>query len=334
MIELARGNDVGLILAIATFTGAFAILLKSADYFVSGAVGISDIFRIPKVVVGIVLVGLATSSPELAVSVQAAYLGHPEIALGNGIGSVVANNGLALALAAMVASSIVVDRRILKSFALFLICVAFLSYILALNAFIARIEGLLLLSLLAGYYYYLVRKGGSDRRQRARKTEASDQKEKATSDPKLKRIVFLFIIGAAGVIVSSRLIIWSSLWIAEFFKVPEVILGLTMIAVGTSLPEISTAIVSVRKGHGELAVGNVLGADILNILLIIGAAATVNPIRVNPRTITFAYPWMLFVVVVMVLLMRHRYKLTRIKGVLLLLLYAVYLFQLVKWVQG
>jgi len=317
---------MGVISAAIIFAGAFAILWKSADFFVDGAVGIADTFGIPKIVVGIVLVSLATSLPEFSVSVQAAYLGHPEIALGNAVGSVMANAGLALAVAAIIGVCIAVDRHILKNYGIFLIISAFISYAFAFDAFIGRIEGILLLFLLAGYYYYLIKKETSKRRQEVRKG--------GFSDPKLKRILFFFIIGIVGVIISSRLIIWSGLWIAKILGVPEIIIGLTVIAIGTSLPEISTAIASTLKGHGEIAIGNILGANVLNILWIIGTAATVRPIRVNPRTIAFAYPWMLLVVVAMVLLMRHRHQLTRKKGVLLMGLYGIYFYQVVRWIRG
>jgi len=317
---------MSVIAAALIFAGALAILLKSAGFFVDGAVGIADIFRIPKIVVGIVLVSLATTLPEFSVSVQAAYLGHPEIALGNAVGSVMADEGLALAAAAIIGVSIAVDRHILKNFGIFLIISAFISYAFAFDAFIGRTEGILLVLLLAGYYYYLIRRETSKRTQEVRK--------EGSSDPKLKRILTFFIIGAVGVIVSSRLVLWSGLWIAKIFGVPEIIIGLTMIAIGTSLPEISTAITSALKGHGEIAIGNVLGADVLNILWIIGTAATVRPIRVNPRTIAFAYPWMLLVVIAMVLLMRHRHQLTRKKGLLLMGLYGIYFYQMARWIHG
>ena len=317
---------MSVIVAVLIFAAALAILLKSANFFVDGAVGIANIFGIPKIVIGIVLVSLATTLPEFSVSVQAAYLGHPEIALGNAVGSVMADEGLALSLAAIIGISIAVDRNILKSFGFFLIGSAFISYAFAFDAFIGRIEGILLISLLAGYYYYLIRKGMPK--------SAQQRQKKSLSHPKLKRILVFFLIGGAGVIVSSRLVIWSGLSIAKIFGVPEIIIGMTMIAIGTSLPEISTAIVSAVKGHGEIAIGNILGADVLNLLWIIGAAAIVNPIRVNPRTIAFAYPWMIIVVVTMVILMWHRHQLTRKKGILLMALYAIYFFQMARWIHG
>lgn len=316
---------MSVIAVVIIFASAFAILWKSAAFIVDGAIGIADIFRIPKIVVGIVLVSLATALPEFSVSVQAAYLGHSEIALGNVVGSVIANAGLALAAAAIIGVSIAVDRHILKNHGIFLIISAFVSYVFVFDAYIGRIEGILLLLLLAVYYYYLIRKEVSKRTQEVRKG--------GSSDPKLRRILTFFIIGIVGVIISSRLIIWSGLWIAKIFRVPEVIIGLSMIAVGTSLPEISTAIVSALKGHGEIAIGNILGANVLNILWILGTAATISPIRiVNPRTIAFAYPWMLLVVVAMVLLMWHRHELTRKKGILLMGFYGIYFYQIVRWI--
>lgn len=317
---------MSVVVAALIFAAALAILVKSANFFVDGAVGIANIFGIPKIVIGIVLVSLATTLPEFSVSVQSAYLGHPEIALGNAVGSVMADEGLALSLAAIIGISIAVDKNILKSFGFFLIGSAFISYAFAFDAFIGRIEGILLISLLAGYYYYLIRRGMPKSAQEHQKT--------SLSHPKLKKILVFFIIGAAGVIVSSRLVIWSGLSIAKIFGVPEIIIGLTMIAIGTSLPEISTAITSAVKGHGEIAIGNILGADVLNLLWIIGAAAIVNPIRVNPRTIAFAYPWMIILVVTMVILMWHRHQLTRKKGILLVGLYVIYFSQLARLIHN
>ena len=325
---------MGIVLISVIFVGASALLLKSAGYFVDGAVGIADVLRIPKVLVGLVLVSLATASPEFAVSVQAAYLGHPEIALGNGVGSVIANSGVALALAAIAGYSIAVEKRILKRSAIFLVCVALLSYGFTFDSLIGRVEGVVLISLLAGYYWYLARRKISSERLAPWKVTTPHSTNAPRSPWSLTRIVGLFIVGAAGVVVSSRLILWSGLRIGEFLRLPEMLMGMTVIAVGTSLPEIGTAIVSARRGHGEIAIGNILGANILNILLVIGTAAVISPIRVEPLAIVFAYPWMLFMIAVMILLMWHRYHITWKKGVILLILYAVYLFQAARWIPG
>ena len=311
--------------AFFIFLVAFAILLKSADWFVDGAVGLAHLFHFPKMLVGIVLMGLATTSPELAVSVMSAYRGHSGVALGNAIGSVIADDGLALALAAIIASQIAVDRRLLKSVGVFLIAVFALSFLLAYDAEVTRIEGIILVVLLVLYFAYLA----WDERRRRTDPSPLIEAEPDVSRLGMGKIILYFLGGAIGVIISSHLIVESGLAIAKYFHLPEIVIGLTLIALGTSLPEVSTAIVAARKGHAEIAVGNILGADILNVLLIIGASATVNPIQVEPKDIRFAYPWAFLIVTVMLLCMRHRHTLTRKKGILLLGLYGIYLVQVV-----
>ena len=309
---------MGIGLSFLVFSGAFALLLKSAGWFVEGAVGLAERFRVSKTAVGVVLVGLATTSAELAVSVQAAWLGHPEIALGNGVGSVVADDGLVLAVGVLLAGSVAVDRRILRSISPFLLGGFGLSFLFARDFHISRPEGLVLVLLLVGYYAYIVRAG--------KKGKLGVPLDAAEAPMALGKVLLLFSGGAAGVLVSSYLVIESGLDIAKFLGIPEVVIGLTMIALGTSLPELSTAIAAARKGHAEVSVGNILGADVLNILLIIGSAALVNPITVEPETIRFSYPWAFLVVITMLVLMRHRYRLTRAKAVLLLSLYGAFIF--------
>jgi len=248
---------------------SFAILFKCADYFVAGAVGIAQVTRIPKMVVGIVLVGLATTAPEFGVSVQAAFLGHPEIALGNAIGSVICDDG--------------VER----------------------NVSIA-----------------------------SQKNQHQEEEEKAhplsLKISLLKKPIFLFIAGICGVILSSRIVIWASIRIAQHFSLSETVIGLTIIAIGTSLPEISTCITAARKGEGEIAVGDIIGADILNILWIIGVSSIVNPIKVDLEVINFTFPYMILIVTVMLVSMRLGCRLTKGKGILLLGLYGLYLFLTLK----
>ncbi|RLI15222.1 MAG: hypothetical protein DRO43_01795 [Candidatus Hecatellales archaeon] len=307
-------------IAFIIFIVAFVFLFKSADFFVDGAVGLAYLLSLPRVVIGIVIVGFCTTLPEFAVSVQSAFLGHPEIALGNAVGSVVADDTFALALGALLAPTILIDKRVLKKFGIFLVSVAFFSYFLAFDAEVSRVEGLILASLLVFYYFYLI------------KTERNSKVEEDGKGRRLsvKRILICFILGAAGVIVSSRLVIDSAIFIAAYFGVPEVVIGLTAIALGTSLPETFTVVVSARKGYGDIAVGNILGADVLNILWILGISALVNPIKVAPSTIAFSYPWMLLVVSTMLILMRFKYRLTKWKGGILFTLYVIYLYQLIS----
>jgi cation:H+ antiporter len=307
---------------------SFAVLFKCADLFVSGAVGIAHVTRIPKMVVGIVLVGLATTAPEFGVSVQASFLGHPEIALGNAIGSVICDDGLALALAAVFsASAIMVNCRLLRTAAVFLLSIDVMAYLLARNGTVGRLEGIVFIFILCLYYIYIIRKRDS---RLVEEKAIPPREEKADQPPKavfsVKRSLVLFLIGIAGVAISSRVVIWASINIAQHFSISETIIGLTIIAIGTSLPEISTCITAALRGEGEIAVGDIIGADILNILWIIGVSSIANPITVDLEVINFTFPYMILIVAVMLVSVHIGCRLTKAKGAVLFALYILYFF--------
>lgn len=307
---------------------SFAVIFKCADFFVSGAVGIAQVTRIPKMVVGIVLVGLATTAPEFGVSVQAAFLGHPEIALGNAIGSVICDDGLALALAAVFsASAIMVNCRLLRTAAVFLLSIDVMAYLLARNGTVGRLEGIVFVFILFLYFIYIIRKRDS---RLVEEKAIPPREEKADQPPKavfsVKRSLVLFLIGIAGVAISSRVVIWASVNIAQHFSISETIIGLTIIAIGTSLPEISTCITAARRGEGEIAVGDIIGADILNILWIIGVSSIANPITVDLEVINFTFPFMILIVTVMLVSVHIGCRLTKAKGAVLFALYILYFF--------
>jgi len=303
---------------------SFFVLTKSADYLVDGSVAIAYRFNIPKMIIGIVLVGVATTTPEFTVSLISALKGYPEIALGNALGSVIADDALALALGMIVAPTfIAVDSKILKGAGIFLLVVDVIVFLLALNGVISRLEGGFLILFLIGYFSWIVI--NEKRRRNSGVSPVVNEEVMEHAGGALLPHILKFIGGVAGVIIASRVLVDSSIWIAEYFEVPQVIIGLTMVAIGTSLPEIATSINAARKGHGDLAFGDIIGADILNILLIVGSASLANPIRVDKKIIYFAFPAMIIVVVTMLLFARHKYRLTRFKGVILLGMYVVYL---------
>ncbi|MBN2246585.1 MAG: calcium/sodium antiporter, partial [Candidatus Aminicenantes bacterium] len=278
---------------------SFAILFKSADFFVSGASNIAVCLNIPKMVIGIVLVSLATTAPEFAVSVQAAFLNHPEIALGNAIGSVICDDGIALALAAIIAPvAIVINCKMLKIAGVFLLSIDIIGYLMAKNGTVGREEGAFFVILLVAYFWIILK-------SKKIRTYAYSQIPDVNSDPelcelplktRLKKPILLFSLGLIGVILTSRIVLESSIKIAEHFNISETIIGLTVIAIGTSLPEISTCITAALKQEGEIAVGNIIGADILNVLWIIGVSAMVNPITVDKDIINFSFPFMILIV--------------------------------------
>ena len=278
---------------------SFAILFKSAGFFVEGALSIARVLNISKMVVGIVFVGMATTAPEFGASIIAAILGHPEIALGNAIGSVICDDGVALALAAIVApTAILINCRILKTAGLFLISIDILAYILARNGTIGRMEGVLFLIILCFYFIFVLRKQRYSVRKDDKERDSLSEKEENPPASKLallRKPIFLFAVGIIGVTLTCRAVIWASLNIAEYFSISKAIIGLTIIAIGTSLPEISTCVTAALKGEGEIAVGNIIGADILNVLWIIGVSSIANPIKVELKIINFAFPFMILI---------------------------------------
>ncbi len=303
---------------------SFFVLTKSADFLVDGSVAIAYRFNIPKMIIGIVLVGVATTTPEFTVSLISALKGYPEIALGNALGSVIADDALALALGMIVAPTfIAVDSKILKGAGIFLLVVDVIVFLLALNGVISRLEGGFLILLLIGYFSWIVI--NEKRKRKAGVSPVVNEEVMEHAGGALLPHIVKFIGGVAGVIIASRFLVDSSIWIAVYFNVPQVIIGLTMVAIGTSLPEIATSINAARKGHGDLAFGDIIGADILNILWIVGSASLANPIRVDKKIIYFAFPAMIIVVVTMLLFAHHKYRLTRFKGIILLGMYVVYL---------
>ena len=314
---------------------SFALLFKCADFFVTGSIGIAKMMNVSRMVVGIVLVGLATTAPEFGVSVQAAFLGHPEIALGNAIGSVICDDGVALALAALLSPVVIlVNCRLLKVAGIFLLSIDIAAYLLARNGTIGRMEGILFVIILALYYVFILRS-----RNLHLEEPTPDQLKIKTAKaphtfskwPGLKKPILLFTIGIVGVIITSRLVIWASIHIAHYFSISETVIGLTVIAIGTSLPEISTAITAALKKEGEIAVGNIIGADILNILWIIGVSSIVNPITVDLKVINFTFPYMILIVVVMLISLRIGCRLGKAKGVILFILYGLYLLLTLKF---
>jgi cation:H+ antiporter len=187
------------------------ILAKSADVFVDSSVGIAETLRVPKIIIGIVLMGFATTAPEFAVSVQSAYLGHPEIALGNAVGSVICDDGLALALAAIVAPApILVNSRVLKTTGIFLVSIYFLAYVMAWNGTFGRPEGMVLVFLLAGYICFIIIVEIRRRRRESTSQLPGGRKDgaPAAGNPgkSLGRQFLYFSLGLAGIILASRLV--------------------------------------------------------------------------------------------------------------------------------
>ncbi len=314
-----------IVIQFVILIASFVLLFKSADYFVESAVGIAYHLKLPKLIVGIVIVGFATTAPEISVSAISSFAGKPEIAFGNALGSVLCNTGAALGLAAIFSiKNIEIDKSLLKTIGAFLLAIIVISFVFSANGNINFYEGLILLIIMFSYFGFLL--FNEKQKRKKRKIEGIEEKDEFEK-PKDStwKYIGLFLIGLVGVIIASRFVVDSATFIAKYFSVPDAIIGLTIVAFGTSLPEISTAVISARKGHGDLAAGDIIGANVLNLLWIIGVSAMIKPINLGINTVIVSFSAVAIVVGSMYAMMRYKYNLTRWNGIVLFILYVIYL---------
>lgn len=262
---------------IAILVG-LVLLAWSADRFVDGAVAAAAHFRMPPLLIGMVVVGFGTSAPELVVSVFAAVQGNPGIALGNAYGSNIANIALILGLTAVI-SPIAVQSRVLRFELPVLVGVTALAAYGLVDGRISRVDALVLLAVFAIFLAWTIRLG---LRGRGDALGVEMQEELAAHPMPIGRAVLWLGVGLAVLVASSRVLVWGAVEIARAFGVNDLVIGLTIVAVGTSLPELASAISAARKGEHDLALGNVLGSNLFNTLLVVGVAAVIAPLAVDP----------------------------------------------------
>lgn len=295
----------------------FVLLVKGSDLFVDGSASIARLMGIPAVIVGLTIVSMGTSAPEAAVSITAGIKGSNEIAFSNLVGSNVFNM-LCVAGVSAVITPFVVDKIVIKRDFPVAIGAMVLTAIMAVTGrVISRTEGIVILVLFIVYIAYLVRN--------AVKNREIDQNYEKTMSP-VKSIIFI-IIGLAAIIGGGQLVVNSAKVIARVFKMSETLIGVTIVAIGTSLPELVTSIVAAKKGQSEIAIGNVVGSNIFNILFILGASAACTPIAIVNDAMYDALV-MVGVNVLGFVLCIFGKRLTRTKGAVMIgvyVLYAVYL---------
>lgn len=307
----------------------FILLIKGADIFVSGASNIAKKIGIPSVIVGLTIVSLGTSAPELAVSSISAFQGNNGIAIGNILGSNIFNTLVVLGGTA-VASPLIINKRLVKRDFLVNILVLILLYIISFgfifngsNGKISRIDGLILLGLCIIYIIFLIKSAIKN------KVIYEDDKNLKNKEIKVGLNIIKIIIGVCGIVLGGNLVVNGATNIAYSIGMSEKLVGLTIVAVGTSLPELVTSVVAALKGESEIAIGNVLGSNIFNILLILGLSSTINPIIVLGNLYVDLI-FLIFVTVIIGLIIflskdKKIKKLNRLEGTILIIFYATYL---------
>ncbi|MCX8155369.1 MAG: calcium/sodium antiporter [Verrucomicrobiae bacterium] len=312
---------------LAMLLGGLVLVVKGGDWFVAAATRIAEFLRMPRVVIGSTLVSLATTTPELVVSVTAGIKGEAGLAVGNAVGSVLCNIGLVLGVTAAI-KHVDIHWRALRVPLLVMIGLGVLVFLLSLDQRLARAQGALLLALGAGYFILDFVRTYRDRKpEDLMEAEAIEKEVQAAArflETKTGAAV-QFITGALVVVLGSRLLVDGAVSVAGKLGIPSIVVGLTVVAVGTSLPELVTAITSARKQVSDLSVGNVLGANIANLTLILGAAAVFQDIAVNRATLWFNLPAMLAMMLLLAVFLRSDRRVSRREGLALMMLYGLYL---------
>ena len=277
-----------LLLPSLALLAGLALLVWSADQFVDGASATATHFSVPPLLVGMVIVGFGTSAPEMVVSTLAASQGNPALALGNAWGSNIVNVAFILGVTALV-SPILVRSVILKKELPVLLGVMALAGFLVWDTVISRVDAWVLLSVFFGLMGWSIWEGMRG------KGDALGDETQASLDAKpmpLPKALTALAIGLAVLVGSSQLLVWGAVTIAQSLGVSDLVIGLTVVAIGTSLPELASCIAAARKGEHDIALGNVLGSNLFNTLAVVGIAGAISPIVLEPEVITRDWPVM------------------------------------------
>lgn len=298
----------------------FVLLIKGADWFVDGASGIADKFGIPQIIIGLTIVAFGTSAPEAAVSIAAGMKNSADLAVGNVLGSNIMNILLILGICALM-TPVPVQKNTLKYEIPFVIVITVVLAILGIiGNELTRVDGIILLLIFAGFFVYLVRAAKSG------KTEESEAPAKKKS---VWVLIGLTLLGIVMIVAGSQFTVNSASAIAAKFGMGERLIGLTIVAFGTSLPELVTSAVAAKKGNADIAIGNIVGSNIFNILFVLGITATITNVAYGANFYLDSIVALAAAVLLLVTVLNKEHKIKRWGGVVMLASYAAYFVYLV-----
>lgn len=327
---------MSVILPVAAVLLGLVVLVVSADRFVGGSAVLARHFGVPPLLIGMVVVGFGTSAPEMAVSVIAAVQGSPGIALGNAYGSNIANIALILGVTALVSPLTVHSRVLRRELPVLAGVTALAAFQLWRGGVIDRLDALALLGVFGALLAWTIRQA------MRRKTDALGQEvdleldlervqEGGTSSP--GRATVLVVVGLVLLIASSRLLVWGAVQIAQGFGVSDLVIGLTVVALGTSLPELASSVAAARKGEYDIALGNVIGSNLFNTLVVVGLAGLIRPIAAGPEVLSRDVPVMAALTVSLFVMgygFRGPGRINRLHGLILVTCYVAYVLHLAR----
>lgn len=307
---------MGLLTQVLLLVVGFVLLVKGADWFVEGAASIADKFGIPQIVIGLTIVAMGTSAPEAAVSISAALKGSAEITIGNVLGSNIMNILIILGLTSVI-RTIFVQRTTIHYEIPMVIGITVLLAVMGLqNHVVSRLEGVILVGCMVIYMMYLLRlakRGSID----------NEELDKFAEKSSMAKLIFLVIIGVAAIVWGSDIAVNAATAIARIFGMSERFIGLTIVALGTSLPELVTSVTAALKGNCDIAVGNIVGSNLFNIMFVVGITAIITPVVYAPA---FKIDSAVAVgaVVLLWLCVLRKQTLNRLHGIIMLLCYGGY----------
>lgn len=313
--------------AVLLFIVGLACLIKGGDWFVDGASALARKFKLPELLIGATVVSIGTTLPEVMVSTMSALSGHGEIAYGNAIGSVICNTALIAAITIAVKPGPADPKTLKVPVAFFYIAAAIYCVAAYLMGRFTRPMGLIMLAVFIAYMIVNVRS-----MKNSPVPEKKHDEKEAEEDLPMGKILLFLVAGSALIAVGANLLVENGTLIAQTLGVPESVIALTFVALGTSLPELVTAITSLLKGHGALSLGNVIGANVFNLVLVSGVSVTLAPFQVPQSAVFMGHnaslvleiPVMMLVMSLLTIPTLIRGKLTRSQGILLLAIYAVF----------
>lgn len=310
-----------MLLSVFLIIIGFIFLIASADLLVDGSSGIAKKFHIPEIIIGLTIVSIGTSMPELFVSITSALEGHSDMSLGNIIGSNLSNLLLILGLSAIIKPVVFQKETRLYEIPMCLFFTITLMIFCNTNDGISRIEGVVLLLLFCVFLGYTIFMGIKESKTNLEKDDAKEEKNN-----NIVKNIILVILGVIGLKVGGDLTVDNAVNVANYFNISEKIISLTILAIGTSLPELVTSVTAAIKGNSDIAIGNIIGSNIFNILLILGVASIIKPITYN---VTYNFDISILIVATVILALfpfiPPKDKMSRANGIIYFLMYIAYL---------
>ena len=304
---------MGILLQVLLLAVGFVMLVKGSDWFVDGSSGIATKFGIPQLVIGLTIVAMGTSAPEAAVSISAAFKGNADITIGNIVGSNILNILIILGLSSIIVP-IAVAKSTIKVETPFMIAITVIMLILGLDGVVSLVDGIILIVLFVVYLAYLFRMAKKDK---------NTENDEAANNMSVSKAIIFAIIGLVLIVGGSNVTVDAATKIAQALGVSERFIGLTIVALGTSLPELFTSVTAARKGNADIAIGNIVGSNIFNILFVVGISSIVIPV---PFAANFIFDSIVAIAASVMLLLCCLWtkSLKRWAGVVMILSYAAY----------